>query len=99
MTTLNVRIDAKTASFLKRVARRTGQSKSEVVRAALEVFRNKNPEANAVRPAQAIAHLIGCWDSGGLRLSERTAKRFARLLKEQKDGHAPGRRRSPGRAD
>ena len=30
-----------------------------------------------------MAGLIGCWESGGARLSERTGERFARLLQEE----------------
>jgi len=40
-----------------------------------------------------MAGLIGCWDSGGARLSERTGERFARLLQEEKHPERTARRR------
>jgi Arc/MetJ-type ribon-helix-helix transcriptional regulator len=86
---LNVRVSEELAAFLERVTRQTGQSKSEVVREALEHLR----EQEIASPAETLAHLIGCWDSGGQQLSERTGERFARLLKEQRDdGNSRGRR-------
>jgi hypothetical protein len=44
--------------------------------------------------------IVGCWDSGGLNLSERSGERFAQIMKEK---HARvnrlNRRRVAGRAD
>ena len=98
MAALNVRIDPRTAAYLDRVAHETGRSKSALVRQALEAMREQGAIA-AAPPAEAIAHLIGCWDSGGMRLSERTGDRFAQLLREAKNGHRPDRRRTARRAD
>jgi predicted transcriptional regulator len=99
MSTLNVRVDADTASFLERLARQTGRTKSDVVRDALQALREQNARSAPVPPSEAMAQLIGSWDSGGLQLSERTGERFARLLQEKKQARGTRRRRSTGRAN
>jgi len=99
MSALNVRVDPGTASFLDRVARETGRTKSEVVRQALESLREQANRRAPVPPANAMAHLLGCWDSGGMRLSERTGERFAQLLLEKSNGHRIGRRRAARRTN
>ena len=98
MGSLNVRIDADTAAFLERITRQTGRSKSELVRLALQNYRQQNELPLSASPAQRMAHLIGCWDGGGEALSERTGERFARLLQEIKHDHRTGRRRPTRRA-
>ncbi len=99
MSALNVRVDPGTAAFLERVARESGRSKSDVVREALELLREQGVGRAVVPPGEAMAHLIGCWDSGGMRLSERTGERFARMLREKSNGRRVGRRRAARRAD
>ncbi|MGH7836990.1 MAG: ribbon-helix-helix protein, CopG family [Steroidobacteraceae bacterium] len=102
MSALNVRVTSETAAFLERVARQTGRTKSEVVRQALEALRRKATGTSTTPPAKALAHLIGCWDSGGLRLSERTGSQFARILREKRqnaDAQRVGRRRPARRTD
>lgn len=99
MSALSVRVDPSTAAFLDRLARESGRNKSDVVREALEALRKRGARRAAVPPAEAMAHLIGCWDSGGKRLSERTGERFAQLLREKSNGHHASRRRSAGRSD
>lgn len=99
MSALNVRIDPSTAAFLDRLARESGRSRSDVVREALEALREQAVARATVPPAEAMADLIGCWDSGGKRLSERTGERFAQLLREKSNSHHAGRRRSAGRSD
>jgi hypothetical protein len=99
MGALNVRVDPQTAAFIERVARESGLTKSEVVRQALATLREQGARPSAAAPAAAMAHLIGCWDSGGMRLSERTGERFAQLLRERKYANRAGRRRSTRRAD
>jgi hypothetical protein len=44
----------------------------------------ESTEAAPVLPVDAMAGMIGSWDSGGLNLSERTGKRFARSLRKKK---------------
>jgi hypothetical protein len=99
MAELNVRIDSEMAAFLERVARQTGRTKSEVVRNALEALVARGARRAATPPAETMANLIGCWDSGGARLSERTGERFAQLLQEGKHAQRIGRRRPARRTD
>jgi hypothetical protein len=99
MSALNLRVDAGTAAFLERVARQTGRTKSEVVRDALEALRKEEAQPKAAPPSETMAYLLGCWDSGGMNLSERTGERFARLLQERKNDHRTGGRRTARRAD
>ena len=91
---MNVRLDARTAALLKRVARERGLSESEVLRLALANLRQPAEQPSVVPPSIAMAHLIGSGDSGGKRLSERTGEQFARLLRERNR-----RRRHTPRAD
>jgi hypothetical protein len=99
MSTLNLRVDAGTAAFLERAARQSGRTKSEIVREALEAFRKEEIRPKAAAPSEAMAHLIGSWDSGGMKLSQRTGERFARLLQERKNDHRTGGRRTARRAN
>jgi Arc/MetJ-type ribon-helix-helix transcriptional regulator len=99
MSELNVRIDPEMAALLERVAQQTGRTKSEVVREALETLRTRGAHGAAKPPAKTMARLIGCWDSGGARLSERTGERFAQLLQERKHVQRTDRRRPARRAD
>lgn len=93
MSALNIRIDMETMAFLERAVRETGRSKSELVREALELWR-KRWSSETKRPAELMAGLIGSWDSGGMRLSERTGERFAEFLKERRHGNSAGGRRA-----
>jgi len=99
MSELNVRIDPEMAVLLERIARQTGRTKSEVVRDALETLRRRGDRVLVKGPGEVMASLIGCWDSGGARLSEHTGERFAQLLKERKHAPRTGRRRPTRRVD
>jgi hypothetical protein len=85
------------AAFLERIARQTGRTKSQVVREALEILRVRSAREHRARPAEIMADLIGVWDSGGARLSERTGERFAQILQEKAHARSAGRRRSARR--
>ena len=68
----SVRLDEQTENLVRRLAKRRGATKSEVIREALSGLAK---EAKAsTRPYDAIRHLIGCVDSGGMKLSERTGR-------------------------
>ena len=99
MSELNVRIDPELAAWVERAARQTGRTKSEIVREALETLRGRDSRVVSKKPIEAMAGLIGCWDSGGMRLSERTGERFAQLLKEGRHAQRTGRRRPPRRVN
>ena len=95
MGSLSVRIDARMAALVKRVARERGLSKSEVVRLALATLREGAEQPSGTPLSVAMAHLIGTGDSGGMQLSERTGERFAKMLSEERKR----RRRPTRRAD
>ena len=78
---ISVRLDAKTESMVNRLARRTGRTKSEVIREALMMFsRAKSGEETPANPYEAIAHLLGCARGGPKDLSERTGEKLRKLL-------------------
>ncbi len=99
MGALNVRVDPQTAALVERVARESGLTKSEVVRRALAALGKRKTRPSRATPYELMAHLIGSGDSGGMRLSERTGERFARMLQEEKHAKRTGRRRSTRRTD
>lgn len=82
MATLTVRLDAASEATLRRLARRRGVTKSEVVREALRalVEREGEDRGRQIRPYDAIAHLIGCARGGPPDLSERTGEGLRRML-------------------
>jgi len=87
MPLLSVRLDAKTEHLVDRLARTRGQTKSEVIREAIAMFAQREGGGKGPRrPYELIAHLIGCADSGGAKLSERTGEKFAALLRERARG-------------
>ena len=85
-----VRLDPQTLSLLHRLAKRTGRTKSDVIRDAIR----RLGEGTEISPSayEAMEHRLGCWDSGGARLSERTGRAFTALLLAKR-----GRRRKSSR--
>lgn len=98
MGTLNVRIDPETAALVDRIAHERGLTKSEVVREALAILRERETETTGIPSRSRMARIIGSWDSGGMRLSERTGEKFAALLQEIKHAKRARGRRSARRA-
>jgi Arc/MetJ-type ribon-helix-helix transcriptional regulator len=91
MGTLTVRLDPESEAILKRLTSKGGKTKSEVVRQALlSLHKGESRKTGRLRPFDLLEDVIGCWDSGGLGLSQRTGERFAKLLKERaarRDAH------------
>ena len=81
---LTLRLDGKTRERIVRLARRKHLSTSEVVRQAIEAWAKRQESAGG--PYEAMADLLGIAHSDDPKRSERTGRRFAKLLK--------GRRRS-----
>lgn len=80
---LSVRLDARTESLIGRLARKRRQTKSEVIRDAIGALaKQEEKDGKKRRPYDLVAHLIGCVDSGGAKLSENTGEKFAKLLRE-----------------
>jgi predicted transcriptional regulator len=84
--TISVRLDPASRSHLERLARRTGRTKSEVIRDALQRLA-RGEEACRPRTAtayDAIRHLIGCAKGGPPGLSIKTGRGFRTALAEKR---------------
>ena len=80
MTT--VRLDTATEATLRRLATQRGQTKSEVIRDAIERLADDEPgPVTAYERLQAYAGII---DSGGRQLSTDTGRRVRELLEERR---------------
>jgi hypothetical protein len=78
---MSVRLDAKTERLIEGLAKKRGQTKSEVVREAIGAMAQQtNGSDGAKRPYEAIKDLIGCVRGGPPDLSVRTGKQFRDLL-------------------
>lgn len=87
MPLLSVRLDAKTERSIQQLARRRGQTKSEVIREAIAALARLEGESHGGKsPYETIAHLIGCVRGGPRDLSVRTGEKFRRLLLEKRAG-------------
>ncbi|MGH7318209.1 MAG: ribbon-helix-helix protein, CopG family [Candidatus Rokuibacteriota bacterium] len=84
-----VRLDPRTESLIRRLARTRGQSKSEVIRSAIRrLAEAEGPTGPGRTVGERIAHLIGIGDSGGARLSERTGEKVRALLRARRASRA-----------
>jgi Arc/MetJ-type ribon-helix-helix transcriptional regulator len=78
---LSVRLDTATESLIERLARKRRQTKSEVVRDAIDVLaKQEEAGASKQRPYDRVAHLIGCVKGGPRDLSVNTGKKFREIL-------------------
>jgi Arc/MetJ-type ribon-helix-helix transcriptional regulator len=78
---LSVRLDAETESLIGRLARKRRQTKSEVIRDAIDVLAEQEERsAGNQRPYDRVAHLIGCVKGGPRDLSGNTGKKFRQML-------------------
>jgi ribbon-helix-helix CopG family protein len=81
---ITVRLDLETESIIKRLARRTGRTKSQVIRDAIRALA-KTEEGGIPTggPYEAFSHVIGCAKGGPPDLSERTGEKFTKLLRSR----------------
>jgi hypothetical protein len=79
----SVRLDAKTESLLRRLARQKRLTKSAVIREAVLCFAREEAARPRKTPFEAAAHLIGSIKGLPPDLSERTGDRFYKMLVEQ----------------
>jgi hypothetical protein len=79
----SVRLDAKTESLLRRLARQKRLTKSAVIREAVLNFAREEAARPRKTPFEAAAHLIGSIKGLPPDLSERTGDRFYKMLVEQ----------------
>ena len=83
----SVRLDTVSEATLNRLAQQRGQTWSEVLREALQRLAEAETERSAY---DRLRPYIGCSDSGGQQLSERTGVRFRELLEEKQRARGPG---------
>ncbi len=77
----SVRLDPKTESLLSALARKTGKTKSQVIRQAIERLARSETSGHEPRTAyDALAHVIGCARGGPRDLSERTGEKVRAIL-------------------
>ena len=77
----SVRLDARTEKLLERLARRRSQSKSDVMRQAIESLASEDVTLTDKGTLyHSISDLLGSVRGGPSDLSEMTGKRFRRLL-------------------
>ena len=77
---ISVRVDAKTERMINRLARKTGRTKSQIIREGLAALAGSRTTPERNRPYDAMAHLIGCARGGPRNLSEQTGKKLRELL-------------------
>jgi hypothetical protein len=86
---LSVRLDTATESLIERLARKRRQTKSEVIRDAIDVLVKQEEKGTGnKRPYDRIAHLIGCVKGGPRDLSVNTGKKFREILVERARKHS-----------
>jgi len=77
MTT--VRLDTELETTLERLARQRGQTKSDVIRDAIEHLAREQKTSGATA-LERLRPFIGIADSGGRELSRQTGRRFREML-------------------
>ena len=83
----SIRLDPQAERLLRRLAKQRGQTKSEVVRAAIHSLAQEMATTTTGQRMSAydrLAHVVGIVDSGGAALSEDTGEKFRALLVERK---------------
>ena len=75
----SVRLDARTEGLVRRLARKTGRTKSQVIRDAIARLASADKEESRT-PFDTIKHLVGCAAGGPPDLSERTGEKLRQLL-------------------
>jgi Arc/MetJ-type ribon-helix-helix transcriptional regulator len=83
-----VRLDVQTATELKRLAARRGQTQSKVIRDA--IARLAEEESSHLSAYQRLQPFIGIIDSGGRQLSTGTGRRLRDHLEEGRPKRRPG---------
>ncbi len=83
----SVQLDSSSEATLNRLAEQRGQTWAEILREALRRLAEEEAEPSAY---DRLRPFIGCSDSGGQHLSERTGVRFRELLEEKQRARRPG---------
>jgi hypothetical protein len=82
---LSVRLDDRTERAIRRLAKRTGRTKSDVIRDAIATLEEHERPMPASAPTayDRLVHLIGGTGSGRRDLSEATGEKFRKLLAQK----------------
>lgn len=83
----SVQLDTFSEATLNRLSKQRGQTWTEILREALQRLAEEETEPSAY---DRLRPYIGCSDSGGEQLSERTGVRFRELLEERHRARRPG---------
>jgi hypothetical protein len=87
---LNVRLPAKTERALNALARRRRQTRSDVVREAIEQFAASGESAsNRRRPVDAWADVIGIVDLSQRPTGQTTGERFTEIVRQKARARRP----------
>lgn len=80
----SVRLDIQTEALVNRLAKRRGQTKSEIIREALMTMVQQAEETgHSSTPFELMSPNLGCGVGGPPDLSERTGQRFAEHLRDR----------------
>lgn len=82
---LSVRLPVQLERVVVRVAKRRGQSRSEVIRSAIVALEKENQAPPiAPTPYEAMKHLLGCASGGPPDLSLKTGDKFRTVLQRRR---------------
>ncbi|MGQ0538819.1 MAG: ribbon-helix-helix protein, CopG family [Gemmatimonadaceae bacterium] len=85
--TTSIRLDPKAERLLRRIAKQRGQTKSEVIRAAIDALARATAETSAASHRATaydrVAHVVGIATSNGAALSQQTGVKFRDLLAQR----------------
>jgi predicted DNA-binding protein len=80
----SVRLDAKTEKLLERLAKQKSQTKSEVIREAIEALtEHRSTSSSGASAYEAIKDLVGCVKGGPADLSIDTGRKFKDMLRKK----------------
>jgi hypothetical protein len=97
--TLTVRLSAEDEALVARLARQNGASKSETVRELVRSAHTRAGRQSKLSAYDLLKDGIGCWDSGGMNLSERTGDTFYKMLVEDRKRRDSRRHRTARRTN
>ena len=81
----SVRLDSKTESIVARLARKTGRTKSQIIRDAISTLADTETSTRPDQtPYERIKHVIGIAGGGPPDLSIRTGEKFTRSLRARR---------------
>lgn len=100
MATITLRLDARLAATIERLACEERTTKSGLLREAIEIMdrRGRRRRRAEIRPYDLMKEGIGCWTSGPTDLSVDTGRKVAEMLQARKRARDLDRRRSFGRS-